>query len=1631
MTTELQPPGYRGQQQQQQQPDEQQQILAVSSTTSANNKHYHRQQQLAYNNGVNDNYEDRPFNVKKNAPGYKNDSGYSESLGFESFSVPISERDATSPPPIPPVRDLSSLKPTHDKYPSWPANACYPSNGCGPEEQQQHPVQQQQQQQQVAVAQEQIPVSPTAGPPLQSTKNWTEQTNYPKEKQQQQRTATKRPNSSYTQQVPLYGETDLMAADPSSMDDYTTVQHSQQASYAQSEGYHSYVSSVDSTTTTTPFLDRLRRDSEAVQRPTIGGWEESSSSREGRDSVVTTSSGSASSSETLKWHGSMSDVSVSSGMPASTISRSSNMTHPSERWTSAGSMTDLSSINGSSTSASKSGDDHHQHSAHQHRNHLIPPQWLNPTSWNQAVSKSYHSVADPRLMGDDDASVQDWDQPPTVHSSLSDIRQDTQGGQPSSPQTPTSPSTSSAASKQLIAHSSRVQTPQRHHSESVLYLDRERNQRKLYPVSTTKLDEKENITRSPPASSSPPQSAIPTVAERVSELEKQQMRYTYLDPEKRLRVSDPTLKAIQKKALLSFYERHQQHQQQASWRSEPQLNPEKSFSSSPPQQSSPPPPQPPPRPRPLSARRASSASDYAAARKEKTASGGSPVDNQHAESHCNGATTSEGVVGEVILEPRHQHSNSCGSLSSDLVGPVIIGPAISIDDWVPERPPKKPHLRAAFSERLPSPDLPPPSPPMVTEVEVNNPDAPLPPPPPEISQDRNSEMQRSSRKLADKGIDSHTQFKVKEAQQQVMNEKVVAMGKSSAESRPNVLADLLAQKYSDSGCQRASPQVPVVSSNGIPLEHNQALTRNSPNRQSRTSPQVAKSAPIKGNVLPSTTSPITSRNGDASKRNNLAKYQTRNYLALPPKYTEAPGIPSSPDSPPPLAPRISNAKKISPPPRPAPPIHNRGSQSKASYLAYRRERGAPECGGSYKRTMSPNARVDDPVLLKVTQQQQQLNNSTYTVSSNGGSNSPLNGSYQQQQQQSSSSPPTTRHHHQPQNHHHHELGKSQSSDALLAGRKSEENGKQQQRLSPQSVEALNDRNRQLERERRKLAASCEPRFAHYYREHAETIEMTSQNVEMLNRKNERQRLAPINVTYSVNGTDSNSPPPSPPRGILDSQGVSLSSGSNCSSSLALTEILSDRSQLQVSSPTQTDNNWNGTQSLWNAANRGLNDFSRTPTAWSIASSSSQGSSLSNGSAQSTSPCRSAATPTRSTWQSSPASPRVSPQPENRQSNKSSSKGNASTNDVASQTEELEKSSDEKEEKEMESLAEGRKKTQAELDCEELSRDLAEKLAPNDKLLPILVPGPEHKQSTDYIVDLFRVDSAPQPRSRPKSMNEEPIAADEKPEKESASTITTTTTTDGEKKKIESLPATLLSPAALDTESSPLSTKSSNCLATADSKARFLDRMSTEQIPENESNGLELTGSANRLTPDDNAELQQKKEELMVRLDKKLVVLRAEQDAVREEEELNEALGARLAEKVSTLLDPIDFVKYQLHVEEIGEITSLLLGLSGRLALTENILYGMESDQPEKKTLEIKRDRLTDQLEEAKILKLQVDRRSASLSNLLAKYLDDEEIDDYQHFINMKAKIIIDANQIQDKVNLGEEQLAALKEAIDL
>jgi len=180
-------------------------------------------------------------------------------------------------------------------------------------------------------------------------------------------------------------------------------------------------------------------------------------------------------------------------------------------------------------------------------------------------------------------------------------------------------------------------------------------------------------------------------------------------------------------------------------------------------------------------------------------------------------------------------------------------------------------------------------------------------------------------------------------------------------------------------------------------------------------------------------------------------------------------------------------------------------------LAYRRERGAPDSEGSYKRTMSPTSRMDDwspsrdhddPVLLRVTphhplqhhhhhsNHHEQLHSDLPKSYSVDALHHRLEERCSQQQQHSAevvnklshdlnkklqaASDVRSRTNENNNNdnledrHHHHHYQEKRHSE------KRHDYEQRRERLSPQSVEVLNDRNRQLERERRKLAASCEP-----------------------------------------------------------------------------------------------------------------------------------------------------------------------------------------------------------------------------------------------------------------------------------------------------------------------------------------------------------------------------------------------------------------------------------------------------------------------------------------------------------------------------------------------------------------------------
>lgn len=53
-----------------------------------------------------------------------------------------------------------------------------------------------------------------------------------------------------------------------------------------------------------------------------------------------------------------------------------------------------------------------------------------------------------------------------------------------------------------------------------------------------------------------------------------------------------------------------------------------------------------------------------------------------------------------------------------------------------------------------------------------------------------------------------------------------------------------------------------------------------------------------------------------------------------------------------------------------------------------------------------------------------------------------------------------------------------------------------------------------------------------------------------------------------------------------------------------------------------------------------------------------------------------------------------------------------------------------------------------------------------------------------------------------------------------------------------------------------------------------------------------------------------------------------------------------------------------------------------------------------------------------------------MSNILQNALTPDEYADYDYFINMKAKLIVDSREIADKIKLGEEQLNALKDTLN-
>uniref|UniRef100_A0A674C900 Protein Shroom2-like n=2 Tax=Salmo trutta TaxID=8032 RepID=A0A674C900_SALTR len=191
-------------------------------------------------------------------------------------------------------------------------------------------------------------------------------------------------------------------------------------------------------------------------------------------------------------------------------------------------------------------------------------------------------------------------------------------------------------------------------------------------------------------------------------------------------------------------------------------------------------------------------------------------------------------------------------------------------------------------------------------------------------------------------------------------------------------------------------------------------------------------------------------------------------------------------------------------------------------------------------------------------------------------------------------------------------------------------------------------------------------------------------------------------------------------------------------------------------------------------------------------------------------------------------------------------------------------------------------------------------------------------------------------------------------------------------------------------------------------------------------------SDTRDTDDDDEDLSYKRQ-LMESLRKKLGILREAQRGLQEDIRANAQLGEEVESLVLAFCKPNEVDKFRMFIGDMDKVVSLLLSLSGRLLRVESSLDNLEAETGHYERLPLleKKRQLLVQLSEAQDLKEHVDRREQVVGRVLRRCLSPEQHRDYSHYVKMKAALLVEQRQLEDKIRLGEEQLRGLRESLGM
>ncbi|CAB1319096.1 unnamed protein product [Coregonus sp. 'balchen'] len=162
--------------------------------------------------------------------------------------------------------------------------------------------------------------------------------------------------------------------------------------------------------------------------------------------------------------------------------------------------------------------------------------------------------------------------------------------------------------------------------------------------------------------------------------------------------------------------------------------------------------------------------------------------------------------------------------------------------------------------------------------------------------------------------------------------------------------------------------------------------------------------------------------------------------------------------------------------------------------------------------------------------------------------------------------------------------------------------------------------------------------------------------------------------------------------------------------------------------------------------------------------------------------------------------------------------------------------------------------------------------------------------------------------------------------------------------------------------------------------------------------------------EEEADLNQKKVELLQALTLSVASLREEREVLGEEQRRFWALGGHMESLVQEHCKPNEKEKYRMFIGDLDKIVNLLMSLCGRLA---------------RESLQQKRSQLCSQHEDARELKENLDRRERVVLDILGGYLTGPQLRDYQHYVSL----LIRQRHLDELIKQGDEQLNRLMESI--